>query len=40
MNVDKNQAIGIVIAIIAAVLLWYSMNPPKKEKCCGLTKYN
>lgn len=29
-----NQAIAITIALVLALLLWYAMNPPKKEKCC------
>ena len=33
---DQNQMIALAVAILIAILLWYSMNPPKKEKCCGM----
>ena len=29
-----DQQIAVVAAIVGALILWYSMNPPKKEKCC------
>ena len=30
----NDQTVVVVSALAIAVLMWYVMNPPKKEKCC------
>lgn len=31
---DRNQILMLLSAIGLIALVWYIMNPPKKEKCC------
>lgn len=36
MEFNRNQALMILAALALLTFLWYSTNPPKKEKCCGM----
>lgn len=33
---DQTQIMMFLIAIGLIALVWYFMNPPKKEKCCSI----